>query len=162
MLMTAFVMICGGLIARYAGGWGVPYFSFQTDRGSTCKNDLIGYTCTPMTIPDIEFYGEVDLPPNTRVVSSTYRSTHDYALTANLLVPANAAPAALKGLYESFGTCQPDHPAPMNTAGLTGVCVLVNDDTITRDVDTSSRLYDVGTGLRRDGSRVIYMAIKSR
>jgi hypothetical protein len=162
MLMTAFVMICWALIARYAGGWGVPYFSFQTDRGSTCRNDLIGYTCTEVTVPDINFYGEVNLPSNTRVVSSKYRSTHDYALSADLLVPANTAPVALRALYESFGTCQPDHPAPMNTTGLVGVCVLVNDDTITRDVDTSSRLYAVGTGLRKDGSRVISMTIKSR
>jgi len=162
MLMTAFVMISWALIARYAGSWGVPYFSFQTERGSSCKNDLTGFTCEKMTLADIEFYGEVDLPSTTRVITSTYRSTHDYNLHAQLLVPANAAAAALKGLNESFGSCQPNHPAPMPTAGLTAVCVLVNDDTITRDVDTSSRLYAVGTGLRKDGVRVISMSIKSR
>jgi hypothetical protein len=162
MLMTAFVMISFALVTRYAGGWGVPYFSFQTERGSTCKNDLTGYTCSPATLADIEFYGEVDLPPNTRVLSSTYRSTHDYRLDANLLVPVAAAPAALAGLQESFGPCQPGHLAPMPTRGLTVVCVMANDDAVTTDAETSSRLFTVGTGLRRDGTRVIVMSVKSR
>jgi hypothetical protein len=162
MLMTAFVMITFALVTRYAGGWGVPYFGFQTDRGSTCKNDLTGYTCSPVSLADIQFYGDVKLPPTTRVLSSTYRSTHDYRLDADLLVPAAAAPAALAGLQESFGRCQPRHLAPMSTRGLTVVCVMANDDAITTDAETSSRLYTVGTALRRDGSRTIVMSVKSR
>jgi hypothetical protein len=162
LLMTAFVMICWALVARYAGGWGVPYFQFQSDRGSTCKNNLTGYTCDRMTLADVEFYAEVDLPNNTRVLQSTYRSTHDYRLDARLLVPAAGAPAAAKGLQESFGQCQPGHLAPMPTTGLTAVCVFANDDAVTGDAETSSRLYTVGTGLRKDGARVIAMSIKSR
>ena len=160
--MTAFVMVAFGLVIRYAGSWGVPYFSFQTDRGSTCKNDLTGYTCDPLTLADLEFYGEVDLPPDTVVLDSTYRSTHDYQLDARLEAPAASADAALQGLLESFGPCQPGHLAPMNTAGLDAVCVMANDDAVTNDAETSSRLYTVGTGLRPDGSRAIVMSVKSR
>ena len=33
------------VVTRYAGGWGVPYFSFTSERGSRCTNDFAGYTC---------------------------------------------------------------------------------------------------------------------
>jgi hypothetical protein len=162
MLMTAFVMISLAIITRYAGGWGVPYFSFQTERGSSCTNNLTGYTCHPVTLPDVTFYGDVELPKDTRVVSATYHSTHDYQLNASLLVPRASAPAALAGLHESFGGCQPEHLAPMSTRGLTAVCVMANDDAVTNDAETSSRLFTVGTGLRSDGSRTIVLSVKSR
>lgn len=163
MLMSAFVMIIWALLTSRAGTWGVPYFSFSTERGSSCTNNLAGYTCQPMTLADLQFYGDVTLPASTKVLKSRYRATHDYQLEASLLTPATSAAAALAGLHESFGPCLPGHPAPMPTAGLTEVCVLANDDaTITRDSDTSSRLYVVGTALRRDGARIISMTIKSR
>lgn len=162
MLMAAFVMITWAIISRYAGGWGVPYFSFQTERGTPCKNDLTGYTCHEMTVPDVEFYADVTLPRSTRVVTSTYRSTHDYKLDAELLVPPASAAEALRGLQDSFGSCQRDHLAPMSVTGLTSVCVMANDDAVTTEAQTSSRLYTVGTGLRRDGSRVVSMSVKSR
>lgn len=163
MLMAAFVLVVGSLLTRSAGSWGVPYFSFNTERGSTCKNGLAGYTCSPTTLADLEFYGEVTLPDNTEVLQARYHATHDYQLEAHLLVPRDTGPAALAALTESFGPCQRGHPAPMTTAGLTAVCVMANDDaTITRDSEISSRLYAVGTGLRRDGSRVVVMTIKSR
>ncbi|MBA3529640.1 MAG: hypothetical protein H0T91_10105 [Propionibacteriaceae bacterium] len=162
MLMVAFVMIAWSIVARYAGGWGVPYFSFQTERGSTCRNDLTGYTCHQLSLADLEFYGEVDLPQNTRVIEGTYRSTHDYQLNAQLQVPKASAAAALKGLTESFGQCQPGHASPLPTTGLTQICVLANDDAVTRGGEVSSRLYVVGTGLRKDGVRLISLNIKSR
>jgi hypothetical protein len=162
LLMAAFVMVCWALIARYAGGWGVPYFSFSTERGSPCTNDLTGYTCHQLTLADLEFYGDVELPPGTRVVSSTYRSTHDYKLDAQLQIPAATAAAGLKGLQDSFGACQPGHLPPMSTTGLYGVCVMANDDAVTSAAETSSRLYTVGTGLRRDGVRVVTLSVKSR
>jgi hypothetical protein len=163
MLMAAFVLISWSVLTRFAGGWGVPYFSFETDRGTPCTNNLTGYVCHQMTVPDIEFYGDVVLPSDTRVIDSTYRSTHDYQLSTQLLVPRTSEGPALAGLHESFGPCVRDHPAPMPTAGLTALCVLANDDaTITRDADTSSRIYTVGTGLRQDGSRVIAMFVRSR
>jgi hypothetical protein len=96
------------------------------------------------------------------VLQSTYRSTHDYQLDARLLVPRASGPAAVKGLQESFGRCQAGALAPMPTAGLTSVCVFANDDAVAGDAETTSRLYSVGTGLRKDGARVIAMSIKSR
>lgn len=161
--MSAFVMVLWALLTSRAGAWGVPYFSFETDRGSRCTNNLTGYTCQPVTLADLQFYGDVTLPPDTTMVTSRYHATHDYQLEASLLTPRHSAAAALTALHDSFGPCQPNHPAPSATARLTAVCVLANDDaTITRDLDTSSRLYVVGTALRPDGSRVTLMSIQSR
>ena len=36
----------------------------------------------------MEFYADLDLPDDTRVVEGTYQSTHDYQLDALLEVPA--------------------------------------------------------------------------
>lgn len=163
MLMSAFVMVLWALLTSRAGAWGVPYFSFQTERGSTCTNHLAGYSCQPMTLSDLEFYGDVTLPANTRVLRSRYHATHDYQLEASLLTPRTSAAAALAGLHDSFGPCLPGHPAPMPTDGLSQVCVLANDDaTVTRDSDTSSRLYVVGTALRQDGARTTVLTVHSR
>ena len=76
--MLGSVAVTLAILTQYAGAWGVPYFTFRTDRGSMCKNDLTGYTCSPMTLADVEYFGDVDLPDNSSVVSGTYRSTHDY------------------------------------------------------------------------------------
>ncbi len=48
------------MVTRYAGGWGVPYFSFTSERGSRCTNDFAGYTCDPVTLADVEFFGDVE------------------------------------------------------------------------------------------------------
>ena len=96
------------------------------------------------------------------MVSGTYRSTHDYQLEARLEVPAASAPAALKSLNTAFGGCVPNHPTPLSTRGLTMFCAMANSDTFTESGEPASRLYVVGTGLRKDGSRPIAMSIKSR
>jgi hypothetical protein len=162
LLMAAFVLIAMAIVAQYAGGWGVPYFSFTSERGSPCRNNLTGYTCTPLTLPDLEFYGDVDLPDDSRMISGTYTATHDYQLDATVEVPPRSASAALDGLKEAYGDCQMDHPSPLDTEGLGSVCVLANDDLRTRTAELSSRLYIVGTGLRKDGSRPIVLTMRSR
>lgn len=162
LLMAAFVLIAMAIVAQYAGGWGVPYFSFTSERGSPCRNNLTGYTCTPLTLPDLEFYGDVDLPDDSRMISGTYTATHDYQLDATVEVPPRSASAALAGLKEAYGDCQKDHPSPLDTEGLRSVCVLANDDLRTRTAELSSRLYIVGTGLRKDGSRPIVLTMRSR
>ena len=53
MLMAGFVLILFGLVTRYAGSWGVPYFSFTSERGSPCTNKLTGYICDPLTLADV-------------------------------------------------------------------------------------------------------------
>ena len=125
LLMTAFVMILFGLITRYAGGWGVPYFSFTSDRGSPCTNKLTGYVCDPITLADVQFYSDAELPADTKVVSGSYVATHDYVLKARMEVPKASAPAAMTALADEFGPCVAGHPVPMETTQLTAVCVLL-------------------------------------
>jgi hypothetical protein len=162
LLMAGVVTLGFVLLSRYAGAWGVPYFTFTTERGSPCKNDFAGYTCTPLTLAEVEFHGEIELPDDTSVVSGSYRSTHDYQLNAVLDVPAASAPTALKALNEAYGPCVPGQPPPLDTTGLTKVCVLTNSDAVSNDVEPASRLYTIGTGVRADGSRTIVLQIKSR
>lgn len=163
LLMAGFVMILFGLVTRYAGGWGVPYFSFTSERGSPCVNKLTGYVCDPLTLADVQFYSDAELPADTKVISGTYTATHDYTLRARMEVPKASADAALQALVEEFGGCVSGHPAPMETTQLTSICILANDDAVTRQGEPPSRLYVIGTGVRPDdGTRVIDMTIRSR
>ena len=160
--MLASVSVTLAILTQYAGAWGVPYFSFTTDRGSTCKNDLTGYTCSPMTLADVEYFGDIDLPDDSSVVTGTYRSTHDYQMEAVIDVPAGSAAQALTSLREAFGTCISELPSPVSTEGMQDTCVMANDDIYSESDEPSSRLYLIGTGVRTDGTRVIAMVIKSR
>ena len=87
MLMTGFVMIFFGLVTRYAGSWGVPYFSFTSERGSPCTNNLTGYVCEPLTLADVSSTATPTCPNDTKVISGTYTATHDYTLQARSEVP---------------------------------------------------------------------------
>jgi hypothetical protein len=160
--MAGFVLILLAILTRFAGAWGVPYFTFTSERGSKCTNNFTGYICSPITLAEVEFYADLDLPDDTQVVSGTYRSTHDYQLEALLDVPVASAAAALKSLNTAFGRCLPDHPSPLSTAGLTKVCVMANLAAPTDAGEPASRLYVVGTGVRKDGSRPIALTINSR
>lgn len=162
MLMAAFVLITFGLLTRYAGSWGVPYFSYLSERGSTCTNTMTGYVCEPLTLADVEFYTGVDLPADTRVVSGTYTATHDYVLTTSLRMSAKSQAAGLKALRGEFGECQPDHPAPISSAGLTQFCVLANDVGVTRTGEPPSSVYVIGTGVVKNGTRTVSITIRSR
>jgi hypothetical protein len=161
-MMAGFVAVALAILMHFAGAWGVPYFSFTSERGSRCTNDFTGYTCSPLTLAEVEFYADLDLPDDTVVVSGRYRSTHDYLLEAVLEVPAASAAAALKTVTTAFGACKPNQPSSLNTTGLTSVCVMSNLDTFTEGGEPASRLYVVGTGLRKDGKRPIALSIKSR
>ena len=162
MAMAAFVIIALAIVAQYAGGWGVPYFRFTSDRGSPCRNNLTGYTCSPLTLADLEFYADIDLPDDSKIISGSYVATHDYQLDAQVEVPMGSAKQALAALKDAYGDCRPNHPSTLDTTGLRGVCVLANDDTLTKGGDLSSRLYAIGTGLRADGTRLIALTMKSR
>jgi hypothetical protein len=162
MLMAAFVIIALAIVAQYAGGWGVPYFHFTSDRGSPCRNNLTGYTCSPLTLADLEFYADIDLPDDSKIISGSYVATHDYQLDAQVEVPPGSAKQALAALKDAYGACHPNHPSTLDTTGVREVCVLANDDTLTRGGELSSRLYAIGTGLRADGTRLIALTMKSR
>jgi len=161
-MMTGFVLITFTILFRFAGSWGVPYFGFTSDRGSPCVNNFTGYVCSPITLAEVEFHADLDLPDDTRVIDGTYRSTHDYQLDAQLEVPAGGAAAALKSLNEAFGPCLPKQPSPLDTDGLSQVCTMATVDAITESGEPASRLYVVGTGVRKDGTRPISMTIRSR
>jgi hypothetical protein len=162
MLMLGSVAVALVILTQYAGAWGVPYFSFTTDRGSSCKNDLAGYTCSAMTLADVEYIGNVDLPDDSSVVSGKYHSTHDYQMEVLIEVPAASADQALSDLNQAFGNCIPEHASPMSTKGMRNTCIMANEDGIDDSYEPSSRLYMIGTGLRDDGTRVVGMVIKSR
>jgi hypothetical protein len=161
-LMLAIVAVTLGVLTQYAGAWGVPYFSFTTDRGSHCKNDLTGYTCSPMTLGDVEYFGDIDLPDDSSVVAGTYRSTHDYQIEAVIEVPGASALQALTSLNQAFGECLDEIPSPLDTDDIHETCVMANDDVFNESDEPSSRLYLIGTGVRTDGTRIIGMMIKSR
>lgn len=163
LVMAMLVLVAFGVILRYAGGWGVPYFTFQTERGSSCTNTFTGYECSPFTLDDIEYFGDVSLTSDTVVLESSYVSTHDYELTALMEVPAASADNTARSLKRSFGECVEDHPSPLNSEALDELCVMANDNIlISSGEEPSSRLHVVATGVRPDGTRVISLDVKSR
>lgn len=153
------------ILSRYAGGWGVPYFSFTTDRGSLCTNDLTGYHCDRLTLADVRWWGDLDLPDDTRVVSSYYKSTHNFRLDAVLEVPKPHARSTYTLLRKTFGHCLGDHPTSLDPRGLTHVCVMANDASSGLDPNApmAGTLYDIGAGIRTtDGALVIAAHEESR
>jgi len=156
------VMVALLVLARFAGGWGVPYFSTTTERGSRCVNTFTGFECPSLTLGDVGYFGDVELPPDARVVSSHYRSTHDYQLEAVLEVPPASAAPALAALRDSFGPCVKNHPSPLSEPGLTSLCILANDQETTESGTPDSRVFVVATALRADKTRVVNLSVRSR
>lgn len=152
------------ILSRYAGGWGVPYFTFVTDRGTTCTNDFTGYHCDNLTRADIEWWGDVQLPAKTKLIRSHYKSTSDFTLDALVEIPVAEQKHTLVVLAKNFGGCQPDHPTRMDTAGLTKVCVRANDATESMDSSKplSDTLYEVTTGYRKNGALLLNIHEESR
>lgn len=160
--MVAFVCICLFVITRYAGYWGVPLFSYQTENGSECTNTFNGSTCDKVTLADVELHGELDLPDDTSVIKGTYTVTHDYVLDVTLEVPKASADGALKALNGSFGPCG-DHHTGLDTEGLTNLCAMSNENVFgSSDERNRARIFNVGTGVRKDGVRVVALSVKSR
>jgi hypothetical protein len=152
------------ILSRYAGSWGVPYFTFTTERGSVCTNDFTGYHCDDLTLADIRWWGDIYLPPNAIVQSSHYKSTHDFELDAVVEVPKQSATPTLAAVRKTFGSCIPDHPTRLETEGLRGVCVMANDATDSTDSDArlSDTLYEITTATKPDGTLVINIHEESR
>lgn len=162
VILVLSVIVALLVLARFAGGWGVPYFSTTTDRGSRCVNTFTGFECPSLTLADIGYFGDVEMPAGTRVVSSHYRSTHDYQLEAQLEVPPARAAQALAALQDSYGRCVKNHPSPLTERGLRSLCILANDQATTSSGTPDSRLYVVGTALRADKTRVVNLSVRSR
>jgi hypothetical protein len=96
------------------------------------------------------------------VVAGTYRSTHDYQMEAVVEVPGTSADQAMTELKDAFGKCNGEIPSPVSTKGMHDTCVMANDDVYGESDEPSSRVYLIGTGIRKDGTRVIGLVIKSR
>jgi hypothetical protein len=162
VILVLAVIVALLVLARFAGGWGVPYFSQTTDRGSRCVNTFTGFECASLTLADVGYFGDVELPADTRVVSSHYRSTHDYQLEAVLEVPPASAADGLAALQDSYGRCVKDHSSPLTEPGLKSVCILANDQDTTATGVPDSRVYVVATALRSDRTRVVNLSVRSR
>ncbi|GAA1428918.1 hypothetical protein GCM10009616_09800 [Microlunatus lacustris] len=162
VLMLAFVAVVLVLLVRQAGEWGVPYFSFTSERGSSCRNDLTGYTCDPLTLADVEFFGDLDLPADTVVLAGRYRATHDYEMTAQLRVPKASMKKADRALRESFGACREGVSTPLATDGLRKVCTMASENGVGKSGELPSRLFTVGSGLDEKGDRLVGLSIRSR
>lgn len=161
-LMLAFVAVVFALLVRQAGEWGVPYFSFTSEHGSPCRNDLTGYTCEPLTLADVEFFGDLDLPDDTVVLAGSYQATHDYEMSAQLRVPKASAKKADRALREAFGPCRKGASTPLPTSGLRKVCAMASENRADQSGELPSRLFAVGTGLDKKGAQVVGLSIRSR
>ena len=151
------------ILSRYAGGWGVPFFSFHTDRGSTCTNDWTGYHCDRVTLDDIRWWGDIHLPDSAVVQRAHYKSTHDFSLDAVVSVPKSDAARTLASTNKTFGACA-EHPTRLDTTGLRSVCVRANDATASSEQSSTfaDTLYEVTTGIGKDGSLIIGIHEQSR
>lgn len=148
-------------VVSRAGDWGVPYFTFSTENGSECRNDLAGYTCPDMTLTDLEFYLGVDLPDDTRVLAAAYSETHDYEISAHIEVPAELADAATETLVEAYGACVKGHYSPLDLSELAKGCVR-SSDMVTTSGTASGEVYVVASGIHEDGTLAVRFEIKSR
>ena len=161
-LMLAFVAVVLALLVRQAGDWGVPYFSFTSDNGSPCRNDLTGFTCDPLTLADVQLFGDLDLPEDTVVLAGSYKATHDYQMSAQLRVPAASAGKAGTALREAFGPCRSGVSTPLVTRGLRKVCTMASDNGADASGELPSRLFSVASGLDKKGDRLVALSIRSR
>lgn len=152
------------VLSKFAGGWGVPYFTFVTDRGTTCTNDFTGYHCDNLTRADIIWWSDAQLPQGTRLIRSHYKSTNDFSLDALVQVPAAESKQTLAALGKTFGPCRPDHPTQLTTPGLTHLCVRANDATeeIESSKPLSDVLYEVSSGYRKSGDLLVAINEQSR
>lgn len=152
------------ILSRYAGGWGVPYFTFVTDRGTTCTNDFTGYHCDNLTRADIQWWGDIHLPADVRLIRSHYKSTNEFTLDALMEIPVAKQKSMTASLAKSFGPCIADHPTRMDTTGLSRLCVRANDasDSTDSSKPLADTLYEVTTGYRKNGAMYLNLHEESR
>lgn len=163
--MVAMAVFAGALLwvlTRFAGGWGVPYFSFTTDNGSTCTNTLTGFVCNSITPADFALYSRQALPPGTVIVAGSMEITHNYTINAVLVTTKAQAANAAKVLTKEFGACGTG-PTPAELAKATKICRMTTDDDVPdTDRPPPEKTYTVTTGLMNNGQRVTVLQIQSR
>lgn len=152
------------VLSHYAGGWGVPYFSFTTDRGGKCTNTFTGYECDHLTLGDINWWGNLDLPEQSKVLRAHYTSGQEVKLDAVVVVDKDDAKSAARSLRKTFGSCGRERPANIKVDKLKHRCIMANQESESRarHGPLSDREYVIATGLRDDGSRIVGIKEKSR
>ncbi|MVA75631.1 hypothetical protein GC722_06265 [Auraticoccus sp. F435] len=119
--------LTGALLWSQAPKWGIPYARYTNDAGSPCRTTWTGYVCSPMTVADLTERTGLVLPEGTVVERAEYVSTHDFALTARLLLPEpERRPDVGEQLEELYGPCQRDQPNPL-PSDWSGRCVRTSD-----------------------------------
>lgn len=162
-LMVAAIVVATLVIAINAGRWGVPLFPFTNAYGSQCRNDWLGHTCTPLTVADIERHIGVDIPDDATVVSSRWKQTHDYDLSARLVYPQAVARDGWDALGEKFGDCRRDLPSPLSQEpDLSGLCVMTNEGGGDLVGTPSPQIWRVATATQADGNTVVDIHLRSR
>lgn len=162
-LMFAALIAAAVFIVVNAGRWGVPMFPFTNAYGSQCRNDWLGHTCTRLTMADIERHLAVDIPDEATILSSRWKQTHDYALTARLSYPQAVAREGWDALGEKYGACQQDLPSPLSTVpDLSGTCVMTNEGGGELGGTPSPQIWRIATATQADGDTMVDIHLRSR
>lgn len=162
-VMVLFIVAAVIALALNAGRWGVPMFGFTNEYGSKCRNDWLGHTCTELTVADVQRHLGVDIPPDARVESGTWRQTHDYELTVRMVYPQPEAEAGWKQLEERFGGCREGLPNPLSAVpGLSAHCLMSNEGVSTAAGDPAPQIWRIATATAPDGSTVVDVYLRSR
>lgn len=125
--IVALIAVIIAVVWRLAGSWGVPGFSFTNEYGSTCKNNLTGYVCSPMSEEHVRAVVDAELPEGMEMVASAYTKKGPWSMTARFLMPEEVAKDAIPKLRETYGDCAPSAPSSLKTEpGLTDFCVMTD------------------------------------
>ncbi|MDO5501425.1 MAG: hypothetical protein Q4F67_17285 [Propionibacteriaceae bacterium] len=163
LVMGCLLLALAVFLVLNAGRWGVPMFRFTNEYGSKCRNDWLGHHCSELTMADVERHVRVDLPPEARLESATWRQTHDYELTARLIYPQAVAEEGTARLGEVFGECRGGVPSPLSeVADLENVCVMTNAGGFATGTGLSSEIWRVATGVMPGGDVLVDLHIRSR
>lgn len=161
--MAAVLVVAAIVLGLNAGRWGVPMFSFTNEHGSKCRNDWLGYHCSELTLPDVQRHVRVELPAGTQLESGTWRQTHDYELTARLILPQAVAQETWNQLTEEYGECRPNVPSPLSAVpDLSGLCVMTNEAGFGVGTQPSAELWRIATATQADGDTVVDLRVRSR
>lgn len=161
--MLLAVCVALGVLMLNAGRWGVPYFSFTTERGSHCTNTWSGYHCENITVADYNRWSDFALPAGTVLMKSSYtKDNGDFEIAAQLRTEAQHADAVGKALLARYGACQASGVRPVELVGYDKVCLVNSDLNRGTQSGSLSRKWVLATGVAPDGSRLTVLTFGSR
>lgn len=161
-LMLLVVLVALGILMLNAGRWGVPYFSFTTDRGSRCTNTWTGYHCENITVADYNRWSDFALPDGTMLMKSSYtKDNNDFTIEAQLRTDAAHAEAVGLALVARYGACHSDGVRPIELVGYDQICLINSDHQRGTQTSSLSRKWVIATGVAKDGSRLTVLSFGS-